>query len=255
VARTWLSIRVDLVDGGGRTPWPRPGRVFAAARSHSFAQLATAIDDAFARWDRAHLHMFDLGGVAGLLIDRYWDDPPDNSRVDDTVKLGTLTGGQRFVYVFDLGDDWAHLCTVNPERIDPLHTVGITRTGRRPTGAGAPSPTSTVARGTATTAKPRHHRTPNWPTYPPFTPAAPTRRVRNACRCSAEELMPPRTACERWYGSVSRSSRASELPGWTGQREESWVRAKIASASKTIFSTNAPSCCRVSRLGPEESDG
>ena len=126
MARTWLSIRPDLVDGGGRTLWPRPGRVFAAARSHSFAQLATAIDDAFARWDRAHLHMFDLGGVAGLLIDRYWDDPPDNSRVDDTVKLGTLTGGQRFVYVFDLGDDWAHLCTVNPERIDPLHTVGIT---------------------------------------------------------------------------------------------------------------------------------
>jgi len=64
---------VDLVDGGGRTLWPRPGRVFAAARSHSFAQLATAIDDAFARWDRAHLHMFDLGGGEGLLIDRYWD--------------------------------------------------------------------------------------------------------------------------------------------------------------------------------------
>jgi len=126
VARTWLSIRVDLVDGGGRTLWPRPGRVFAAARSHSFAHLATAIDDAFARWDRAHLHMFDLGDVGGLLIDRYWDDPPDDSRVDDTVKLSTLTGGQQFVYVFDLGDDWAHLCTVNPERIDPLHTVGIT---------------------------------------------------------------------------------------------------------------------------------
>jgi hypothetical protein len=93
VARTWLSIRVDLVDGGGRTLWPRPGRVFAAARSHSFAQLATAIDDAFARWDRAHLHMFDLGGGEGLLIDRCWDDPPDNSRGDDTVKLSTLTGG------------------------------------------------------------------------------------------------------------------------------------------------------------------
>jgi len=37
--------------------------------------------------------MFDLGGGEGLLIDRYWDDPPDNSRVDDTVKLSTLTGG------------------------------------------------------------------------------------------------------------------------------------------------------------------
>jgi len=32
---------------------------------------------------------------------------------------------QRFVYVFDLGDDWAHLCTVGPERIDPVETLGI----------------------------------------------------------------------------------------------------------------------------------
>jgi len=87
VARTWLSIRVDLVDGGGRTLWPGPGRVFAAARSHSFAQLATAIDDAFARWDRAHLHMFDLGGVEGLLIDRYWDEPQPPQR--DSVTAGS----------------------------------------------------------------------------------------------------------------------------------------------------------------------
>lgn len=76
MARTWLSIRVDLVDGGGLTLWPRPGRVLAAARSHSFAHLATAIDDAFARWDRAHLHMFDLGKWGGLLIGQYWDNPP-----------------------------------------------------------------------------------------------------------------------------------------------------------------------------------
>lgn len=46
MARTWRSIRVDLVEGGGHESiWPRPGRIFAAARSHSFAQLATAIDD------------------------------------------------------------------------------------------------------------------------------------------------------------------------------------------------------------------
>ena len=126
MARTWLSIRVDLVDGGRLTPWPRPGRTFAAARSHSFAHLATAIDDAFARWDRAHLHTFDLGESGGLLIDRYWDDPPTGSRVDDAVKLNTLTGGQQFVYVFDLGDNWAHMCTVGTERIDPLGTLGMT---------------------------------------------------------------------------------------------------------------------------------
>lgn len=53
MARTWLSICVDLVEGHGEHLWPRPGRIFAAARSHAFAQLGRAIDDAFARWDRA----------------------------------------------------------------------------------------------------------------------------------------------------------------------------------------------------------
>ena len=58
--RTWLSIRVELVEGREERYWPRPGRLFAAAMSHSFAQLASAIDDAFARWDRSHLREFEL---------------------------------------------------------------------------------------------------------------------------------------------------------------------------------------------------
>jgi hypothetical protein len=60
VARTWLSIRVDLIEGHGDQYWPRPERIFAAARSHTFKQLADAIDDAFARWDRSHLQEFTL---------------------------------------------------------------------------------------------------------------------------------------------------------------------------------------------------
>ncbi|MEU6511992.1 hypothetical protein [Streptomyces sp. NPDC046942] len=60
MARTWLSIRVELISGHGADLWPRPGRVFAAARSHSFARFATAIDIAFGRWDLAHLHLFTL---------------------------------------------------------------------------------------------------------------------------------------------------------------------------------------------------
>ena len=74
MARTWLSIRVDLVEGGGHDSiWPRPGRIFAAARSHTFGQLATAIDDAFARWDRSHLHSFDLRGTL-LTGSCLWDE-------------------------------------------------------------------------------------------------------------------------------------------------------------------------------------
>ena len=116
MARTWLSIRVDLVEGGGHLSiWPRPGRIFAAARSHTFAALATAIDDAFARWDRAHLHRFTLAD--GTQIGRpdwegdddWGQEPPltDGRR----LTLGRLRAGEQFLYTFDLGDDWTHLCT------------------------------------------------------------------------------------------------------------------------------------------------
>jgi hypothetical protein len=52
MVRTWLSIRIDLVEGHGEHLWTRPGRIFAAARSHTFAQLARAIDDRQARRGR-----------------------------------------------------------------------------------------------------------------------------------------------------------------------------------------------------------
>jgi hypothetical protein len=41
------------------------------------------------------------------------------------VKLSRLRPCEQFVYVFDLGDDWAHLCTVGAQRIDPVDALGI----------------------------------------------------------------------------------------------------------------------------------
>jgi hypothetical protein len=132
VARTWLSITVELVEGGGRTLWPRPGRVFAAARTHTFSRLATAIDDAFARWDRSHLHEFRLADKTRIgMPDDDWGEPA--SVLDDrAAKLSRLGGGEQFVYVFDFGDGWHHHCTVGIERIDPLETLGITPTAPLP---------------------------------------------------------------------------------------------------------------------------
>lgn len=60
MARTWLAIEVELLGGGGIDCEPLPGRVMIAGPSHTFAQLATAIDAAFARWDLSHLHEFEL---------------------------------------------------------------------------------------------------------------------------------------------------------------------------------------------------
>ena len=126
MARTWLSVRVELVEGGGRASiWPRPGRVFVAARSHTFAALATAIDDAFARWDRAHLHEYDLPDGTRIGYPDPDDDTDLASLDSRAVSLSRLQLGAQFVYTFDLGDCWTHLCTVAPARIDPIDQLGI----------------------------------------------------------------------------------------------------------------------------------
>jgi hypothetical protein len=120
----WFSIRVELVEGRGEHYWPRPGRLFAAASGHSFGQLATAIDDAFARWDRSHLHEFELAD--GTRIGMPDPELENEGVIDETrQKLSRLKTGQQFTYEFDLGDGWTHLCTVVEALLDPLDTIGL----------------------------------------------------------------------------------------------------------------------------------
>ncbi len=105
----WMSIRVELVQGRGEALWPRPGRLFVAASAHTFGQLATAIDAAFARWDLSHLHEFEL--PREVRIGPF--DPDNEATLDEAHEvLSRLAAAQQFVYSFDFGDDWAHLCTV-----------------------------------------------------------------------------------------------------------------------------------------------
>jgi hypothetical protein len=115
-------VKVELVEGRGDYVWPRPGRLFAASTNHTFAQLARAIDDAFARWDRSHMHEFEL--VDGTRIGIADPDDPDLLN-GERLKLSRLKPGAQLIYVFDLGDDWAHLCTVGEAPINPIETLGI----------------------------------------------------------------------------------------------------------------------------------
>ncbi|WP_431893184.1 IS1096 element passenger TnpR family protein [Micromonospora haikouensis] len=119
MARTWLSIRVELVSGRGEDHWPRPGRILAAARSHTFEQLGTAIDLAFARWDPAHLRLFTLADQTPVCSFRTWEDTPDGAVDSDRTTLSRLTAGDQFAYTFDTGDDWTRLCTIADHRINP----------------------------------------------------------------------------------------------------------------------------------------
>jgi hypothetical protein len=140
VARTWLSIRVDLVSGRGVDYWPRPGRIFAAARSHSFRQLADAIDAAFARWDLAHMHMFTLADGAQVTPVDLWDGQEPDGRVDsDKTRLSRLQPGEQFAYLFDFGDDWAHLCTWPRSGSTRSTRSGSSRPIPRPTSGGWPA--------------------------------------------------------------------------------------------------------------------
>jgi hypothetical protein len=125
VARTWLRIRVDLLGGGGIECDPPPGRVVIVGPAHSFAELAEAIDAAFARWDLSHLHSFELGD------DRLIGYPDDTFEPDvvwlDHAKLKVareVKPGDEFEYVFDLGDNWRHRCVVEREKADPVEEYG-----------------------------------------------------------------------------------------------------------------------------------
>ena len=94
--------------------------MFAASRSHCFAQLAQSIDVAFGRWDMAHLHMFTLAGGTGVSPLDWWDgEAPDGTVDGRSTKLGRLEAGEQVAYGIDQGDNWAHLCPVAEERIDP----------------------------------------------------------------------------------------------------------------------------------------
>jgi len=125
VAKTWLSLTVELVEGGGFRFWPRPGRVFAVGRTHTFEQLATAIDVSFGRWDLSHLWQFELPGHVYVAPEHPdWESGESDTVLAASSRLSRLMAGDEFVYEFDLGDSWLHICRVADGRIDPAQVLG-----------------------------------------------------------------------------------------------------------------------------------
>jgi hypothetical protein len=124
VAQTWLQIEVELEGGGGIVCDPRPGRLLIVGAEHSFADLAETINTVFARWDRSHLHEFELPD--GRLVS-YPNEDFDEPRLLDHESLRVtreLVPGDSFVYTFDLGDNWRHRCRVLAKKADPVIAYG-----------------------------------------------------------------------------------------------------------------------------------
>ncbi|MEU2006531.1 hypothetical protein ACH47B_35725 [Rhodococcus sp. NPDC019627] len=133
MARTWLSVTVELLGGCGEDLWPWPGRIFAVGPSHTFSDLANAINDAFARWDRAHLSMFTLADgrivtdtETGAEMVESLGGPITEAVDIESAKVARLLGpGAEFQFTFDLGDDWTHRCVIGSDKVDPIEVLGI----------------------------------------------------------------------------------------------------------------------------------
>ncbi|MGH9032769.1 MAG: IS1096 element passenger TnpR family protein [Acidimicrobiia bacterium] len=117
----WHLLRVDLVDGPIEIDRP-PGRDFVIGGDHTFGDLADAIDTAFARWDRGHLHEFTLADGRRIGM----PDPDDEGVIDEESEAvaALVRPGDVFTYVFDLGDNWEHRCRLMRSDVDPEEEAG-----------------------------------------------------------------------------------------------------------------------------------
>lgn len=140
MARTWLSIEVELIGGRGEELWPRPGRIFAVGPEHTFQDFADAINTAFARWDRAHLDEFTLADGTRITGFDPYEELAETPRgpiilpldITEAKVFRTVNLGDQFQFVFDLGDNWTHHCTVHSAKVDPMEVLGIRPAGPLP---------------------------------------------------------------------------------------------------------------------------
>ena len=72
------------------------------------------------------MHKFTLAdGVEITALDQWDGEAPEGSLESAQTRLSQLAPGEQFAYLFDFGDNWAHLCTVAVPRVDPLDELGI----------------------------------------------------------------------------------------------------------------------------------
>jgi hypothetical protein len=122
-----MVLRVVLLAQGGEELASPPGRDLLVSDTHTFGDLAAAIDRAFARWDLSHLHEFRLidGRRIGMIDpDGFEDDAAGLDEREIPLQQAGLRPGDTFEYVFDFGDSWEHRCTVLRRDVDAAKESG-----------------------------------------------------------------------------------------------------------------------------------
>lgn len=126
-----MTLRVELLHGGGRDFAPPPGRDLVLPPGTTFDALADAINFSFARWDLGHLHSFTLADGT-LVADKTFTENLITSPMSETIRRSAppstpvkrlVKKGDQFLFVFDFGDDWTHCCTVTGTA-DPYEVLG-----------------------------------------------------------------------------------------------------------------------------------
>jgi hypothetical protein len=95
-----------------------------ASPAQTLAELAEAIDVAFARRDYSHVHEFRLGVGKRYMLGGSDFEPEAIDSTSVTLASVDLDVGMSFEYVFDLGDEWRHRCAVQSVDADPEEECG-----------------------------------------------------------------------------------------------------------------------------------
>ena len=105
-----VQFKVQLIDIE-----PEIWRRFTLPGSFTFSGLHAAIQ-AVMGWEDSHLHMFTVDGKRyGVPEDESGSDYQILEEVNHRLN-GVLSEGQKFLYVYDFGDDWHHEITVEEIR-------------------------------------------------------------------------------------------------------------------------------------------
>ena len=114
----------------GRGCW----RTIKLSAAHTLQHLHDAIQEAFGFWDD-HLFAFFMDGKPWSR-DVYWDKREGSKPTADKAVLGKLglSAGQKFLYLFDFGDEWRFTVKVEKfaHEVAPFKPVIVERYGDSP---------------------------------------------------------------------------------------------------------------------------